>query len=72
VTVAYEPFKWTNDTSQSAVYVIRLLILENDKAVLRAYGFIKRDSDGKRHWMSENEVVSALIKMYEDLRQNIS
>ena len=42
--------------------------MENDKAVLKAYGFIKRDSDGKRHWMSEGEVVSALIKMYEDLR----
>ena len=42
--------------------------MENDKAVLRAYGFIKRDLDGKRHWMSEDEVVSALIKMYEELR----
>lgn len=41
--------------------------MENDKAVLRAYGFIKRDSDGKHHWMSEDEVVSALIRMHEEL-----
>lgn len=45
--------------------------MENDKEVYRAYGFIKYDSKGKKYWMSEEEVVSALIKMYQDLELSI-
>lgn len=44
--------------------------IENDKAVLKAYGFIKKDLDGKNHWMSEEEVVSSLIDMYRKFTEN--
>ena len=38
----------------------------NDKAVMEAYGFIKK-VDGKATWYSPSECVSALMKMYQEL-----
>lgn len=41
----------------------------NDKAVMEAYGFIKK-VDGKATWYSPSECVSALMKMYQELTSN--
>ena len=38
----------------------------NDRAVMEAYGFIKK-VDGKATWYSPSECVSALMKMYQEL-----
>lgn len=38
----------------------------NDKAVMEAYGFIKK-VDGKATWYSPSECVAALMKMYQEL-----
>ena len=40
---------------------------ENDKAVMEAYGFKKRDENGKFRWLSEAETVAELMKMYQEL-----
>lgn len=40
---------------------------ENDKAVMAAYGFTKKAEDGRTVWLSENETVAELFKMYEKL-----
>lgn len=41
---------------------------ENDKAVMEAYGFRKRDEQtGKYHWLTESETVAELMKMYQKL-----
>ncbi len=40
---------------------------ENDKAVMEAYGFKKRDENGKLHWLTESETVAELMKMYQEL-----
>lgn len=39
---------------------------ENDKAVMRAYGFTKVE-DGKKRWLSEQECVAELMRRYQDL-----
>lgn len=41
----------------------------NDKAVMEAYGFIKK-VDGKATWYSPSECVAALMKMYQELTSN--
>lgn len=43
---------------------------ENDKAVMEAYGFKKKDENGKYHWLTESETVAELMKMYQQLIQN--
>ena len=43
---------------------------ENDKAVMKAYGFTKVGEDGKNHWLTESEVVAELMKMYQELTTN--
>lgn len=41
---------------------------ENDKAVMEAYGFKKQDEKtGKTRWLTENETVAELMKMYKKL-----
>ena len=40
---------------------------ENDKAVMEAYGFKKRDENGKLRWLTESETVAELMKMYQEL-----
>ena len=40
---------------------------ENDKAVMEAYGFKKRDENGKLRWFTESETVAELMKMYQEL-----
>ena len=40
---------------------------ENDRAVMEAYGFKKRDENGKLCWLSESETVAELMKMYQEL-----
>ncbi len=40
---------------------------ENDKAVMEAYGFKKKDENGKTRWLSESETVAELMKMYQKL-----
>lgn len=41
---------------------------ENDKAVMQAYGFRKKDEDtGRVRWLSETETVIELMNMYQDL-----
>ena len=40
---------------------------ENDKAVMEAYGFKKRDENGKFRWLTESETVAELMKMYQEL-----
>ncbi len=39
---------------------------ENDKAVMRAYGFTKV-VDGKKRWLSEQECVAELMRRYQNL-----
>ncbi|MCM1155372.1 MAG: hypothetical protein NC392_08435 [Roseburia sp.] len=39
---------------------------ENDKAVMKAYGFIKIEN-GKRKWFSEQECVAELMRRYQNL-----
>ena len=39
---------------------------ENDKAVMRAYGFIKIEN-GKRKWFSEQECIAELLRRYQKL-----
>ena len=41
----------------------------NDKAVMEAYGFIKK-VDGKITWYNQSECVAALMKMYQELTSN--
>lgn len=41
----------------------------NDRAVMEAYGFIKK-VDGKATWYSPSECVAALMKMYQELTSN--
>lgn len=43
----------------------------NDKAVMEAYGFIKT-VDGKATWYSPSECVATLMKMYQELVQDIT
>ena len=38
----------------------------NDRAVMEAYGFIKK-VDGRNTWLTESETVAELFKMYEKL-----
>ena len=40
---------------------------ENDKAVMEAYGFKKRDENDKLRWLTEQETVAKLMKMYLDI-----
>lgn len=40
---------------------------ENDKAVMDAYGFKKRDENNKLRWLTEQETVAELMKMYLEL-----
>ena len=40
---------------------------ENDKVVMEAYGFKKKDENGKTRWLSESETVAELMKMYQEL-----
>ena len=40
---------------------------ENDKAVMEAYGFKKRDESGKLRWLNESETVAELMQMYKKL-----
>lgn len=43
---------------------------ENDKAVMEAYGFRKQDeTTGKTRWLTENETVAELMKMYQKLTE---
>lgn len=43
---------------------------QNDKAVMEAYGFKKKDESGKTTWLSESETVAELMKMYQKLANN--
>lgn len=38
---------------------------ENDKMVMEAYGFKKKDENGKTRWLTESETVAELMKMYQ-------
>ena len=40
---------------------------ENDKMVMEAYGFKKKDENGKTRWLTESETVAELMKMYQEL-----
>ena len=40
---------------------------ENDRAVMEAYGFKKKDENGKLRWLNESETVAELMKMYQEL-----
>lgn len=40
---------------------------ENDKMAMEAYGFKKKDENGKTRWLSESETVAELMKMYQEL-----
>ena len=40
---------------------------ENDKAVMEAYGFKKKDENGKTKWLTEPETVARLMEMYKKL-----
>ena len=40
---------------------------ENDRAVMEAYGFKKKDETGKLRWLTESETVAELMKMYQEL-----
>ena len=40
---------------------------ENDNAVMEAYGFCKKDENGKRTWFTESETVAKLMEMYQKL-----
>ena len=40
---------------------------ENDKAVMEAYNFKKKDENGKVQWLSESETVAELMKMYQKI-----
>jgi len=40
---------------------------DNDKAVMEAYGFHRKDETGKTHWLTESETVAELMKMYQKL-----
>ena len=42
---------------------------ENDKAVMEAYGFKKKDENGKTKWFTEPETVACLMEMYKTLTQ---
>ena len=42
---------------------------ENDRAVMEAYGFKKKDENGKLRWLNESETVAELMKMYQKLTQ---
>lgn len=41
---------------------------ENDKAVMRAYGFMKVEN-GKRRWLTEQECVAELLKQYQTMSE---
>lgn len=43
---------------------------ENDKAVMEAYGFYKKDENGKRTWLTESETVAQLMEMYQKLTES--
>ncbi len=45
---------------------LRKAHLQNDKAVMQAYGFTKVE-DGRRKWLSENECVAELMRMYQKI-----
>jgi len=38
---------------------------ENDKAVMRAYGFTKTEN-GKKRWLTEQECVAELMRLYQE------
>lgn len=38
---------------------------ENDKAVIRAYGFMKVEN-GKKRWLTEQECVAELMRRYQE------
>ena len=42
---------------------------ENDRAVMEAYGFKKKDENGKLRWLNESETVAELMKMYQKITQ---
>ena len=44
---------------------------ENDRAVMEAYGFKKKDENGKLRWLNESETVAELMKMYQSLTKKI-
>lgn len=44
---------------------------ENDKAVMEAYVFYKKDENGKRTWLTESETVAKLMEMYQKLTLNM-
>lgn len=41
---------------------------ENDKAVMKAYGFMKVEN-GKRRWLTEQECVAELLKQYQTMSE---
>ncbi|MCM1135555.1 MAG: methylase [Clostridium sp.] len=43
---------------------LRRAHMQNDKAVMQAYGFTKVE-EGKKKWLSEDECVAKLMKMYQ-------
>lgn len=43
---------------------------ENDKAVMEAYGFYKKDENGKRTWLTESETVAQLMEMYQKFTES--
>lgn len=45
---------------------------ENDKAVMEAYGFCKKDENGKRTWFTESETVAKLMEMYQKRTLNMN
>lgn len=45
---------------------------ENDKAVMEAYGFCKKDENGKRTWLTESETVAKLMEMYQKRTLNMN
>lgn len=45
---------------------LRKAHMQNDKAVMRAYGFTKT-VEGKKKWLSEDECVAELMKLYQKM-----
>lgn len=45
---------------------------ENDKAVMEAYGFCKKDENSKRTWLTESETVAKLMEMYQKRTLNMN
>ncbi len=45
---------------------LRKAHMQNDKAVMQAYGFTKVEA-GKKKWLSEDECVAELMKLYQEM-----